>query len=147
MSARRGHSASESSIRLSLVVCFASLSLIGCSEAGIPAALHGTVTFEGKPVEQGAIRFATEDGTPGPGGVGEIQNGRYEVAENVGLKSGKYVVMIYGFRETGRTIQVDDNSPPRKEERQYLPRRYNDATQETIELAPGDNLKDFVLTR
>jgi hypothetical protein len=129
-----------------LVALLLAVSLPGCDSAGKPASVRGTVKFKGELVAKGSVRVSTEDGTPGPGGIGRIEDGHYEIDSCKGLRAGKYLVIIHGFKETGKMIQIDDANPPRKEELQFIPRRYNDDSKQTIELSPGDNEKDFDLT-
>jgi hypothetical protein len=121
--------------------------LSGCGSSAQPASLRGTVKFAGVPVGKGSVRLSTEDGTAGPGGVSPIVDGSFDIDSGRGLKAGKYLVIIHGFKETGRTVQVDDASPPRKEELLFIPRQYNDDSRQTIELKPGKNKNDFELTR
>ena len=130
---------------LVLLLC---LLLPGCggAPAGQPATVRGTVKFKGEPLPKGSIRLATEDGTPGPGGVSPIEDGHYEIAEDTGMKAGKYLVIINAFKKTGRKIKVDEAGTEREEEKQYLPRRYTDDSTEHLELVPGENTKDYELT-
>jgi len=129
------------------VFCGLLVAFSGCHGRPAPAGLEGVVTFQDKPVAKGAIRLVNEDGTPGPGGVAPIVDGHYQILEGSGLYTGSYIVAIYGFQETGRMIKVDDSSPERPEERQYLPRRYNDASQERLFLQPGLNTQNFDLAK
>ncbi len=135
----------QASLWLAVLCC---LALSGCSgaPAAEPAAVKGTVKFNGEPVASGGIRLSTEDGTPGPGGISPIKDGQYEIPETSGLKAGKYLVVINAFKKTGRKIKVDEAGTEKEEEKQYLPRRYNDASDVHLELMPGDNTKDFDLT-
>lgn len=120
--------------------------LSGCGKSQ-PATLTGIVKFDGRPVAKGSVRLSPEDGTPGPGGLSPIEDGHYEISATDGLKAGKYLFMVYGFKETGRTIKVDEAAAPRPEEIQYIPRRYNDDSKESILLQPGDNTKNLDLTK
>lgn len=132
------------SVGLAVLLCALNL---GCSDqAAEPASLKGTVKFNGELLPKGAIRLSTEDGTPGAGGLSPIVDGAYEIKESSGLKAGKHLVIINAFKPTGRKIKVDEAGTEREEERQYLPRRYNDDSQEHIEISPGDNTRDFELT-
>ncbi|MES2790697.1 MAG: hypothetical protein V4719_13885 [Planctomycetota bacterium] len=125
-----------------------SLMVIGCGKpAGEAAALKGTVKFNGELVKKGSVRLSSEDDTPGPGGLSPITDGQYEIPLEKGTKAGKYLVMVYGFKETGRMIKVDDGAPPIKEEVQFIPRKYNDDSKEHLELQPGDNARDFDLSK
>ena len=129
---------------LSLLCC---LSLTGCgAPAPKSASLKGTVKFNGEPVPKGGIRLSTEDGTPGPGGLSPIEDGHYEIPDESGLKAGKYLVIINAYKKTGRKFKVDEAGTEKEEEKQYLPRRYNDDSKEHLELVPGENTKDYDLT-
>ncbi|MDB5334505.1 MAG: hypothetical protein JWN70_124 [Planctomycetaceae bacterium] len=158
MSTKSGHDAERVNFNCSFGSLLRSLPLVagllvgtllsGCGKStGEAASLKGTVKFDGQPVAKGSFRLSAEDGTPGPGGLSPIQDGHYEIAAAKGLKAGKYLVLIYGFEETGRTIQADEQAAPRKEEKQYLPRRYNDDSQQKIEILAGENVKDFELSK
>lgn len=124
------------------------LILSGCGGAPVAksASLKGTVKFNGDPLPKGAVRLSTEDGTPGPGGVSPIEDGHYEITDESGLKAGKYLVIISAFKKSGRKIIVDEAGTEREEEKQYLPRRYNDSSELHLELTAGENTKDFELT-
>ncbi len=122
------------------------LILPGCGSPGEPAAIHGLVSWQGTPVAKGAIRFIAENGTPGLGGVAPIKDGRFEISDQNGLKAGQYIVAIYGFRETGRMLKVDESSPEMPEEQQYIPRQYNDASTQLVQLDPGLNQLEYSLT-
>ena len=127
-------------------VLFCTLNM-GCTNtAGETASLKGTVKFKGELLPKGAIRLSTEDGTPGTGGLSPITDGVYEIKETSGLKAGKHLVIINAFKPTGRKIIVDEAGTQKEEERQYLPRRYNDDSREHIDISPGENIKDFELT-
>jgi hypothetical protein len=70
---------------------------VGCSEGEI-ASVSGTVTFAGKEVTEGSLRFFPGEGTPGKGAGVSIKDGRFEIAEEVakekGLMAGKYRVSV-----------------------------------------------------
>lgn len=126
-----------------LGVCL--LFVAGCTKKAQPASVEGNVTFKGVPIEEGAIRFISETGDIKHAGIGSIENGRYSIPSGNSLKEGTYLVSIYGFKETGRTIFVSDDLPPEKEKRQYVPRNHNDETTIRIDLLAGENNHDFAL--
>ncbi|MES2794091.1 MAG: hypothetical protein V4719_31040 [Planctomycetota bacterium] len=119
----------------------------GCQRRGEAAAVIGTVQFDGKPIAKGVIRLSTEDDTPGEGGLSPITNGKYEVPSTAGLKAGKYLVIVYGFKETGKMIKPDEVQPLRKEEVQFIPKQYNDSSTLHLDVLPGENVKDFDLAK
>jgi hypothetical protein len=118
----------------------------GCSDSGTPCSARGIVEYDGKPLAKGSIRFSTEDGTPGPGGLTPVQDGKYEIPLTAGLKAGKYLIVVLGFRETGKMIKPDEHTEAFKEEIQFLPARYNSNSKEHTELSGGENIRDFQLT-
>ena len=122
-----------------------SLLAIGCSSSGSAVSVEGTVTYRGDPVEKGAIRFIGEDEAHGAAGVGAIQGGRYHISRSSGMRSGRYLVSIYGFQKTGKIIKIDDSTPATEEERQFIPRQYNDGTTSRHQISPGENHLDFAL--
>ena len=123
-----------------LGVCFP----LGCgTTTDADCSVSGQVQFNGKPVEHGAIRFVTHGSTKGPGGIGPISGGRYSV-DTEGMVSGKYLVSISGFRETGKILVIDGNEV--KEKLQYIPEKYNSNATDVVEINPGDNTLDFSLT-
>lgn len=105
------------------------------------------VTYSGTPLAKGAIRFVTEGETPGAGGVGEIVNGKYEIPLTHGLKEGEYLVMVYGFKPSGRKVTIDDKGTQIDQELQIVPRRYNDATELRQAIKRGMNSLDFDLQK
>lgn len=119
--------------------------ICGCGRAGRPCSVQGTVTFNSAPIPKGAIRFVTEDGTPGNGGLGPITEGKFSVKSD-GMMAGKYLVVISGFEETGRKFKADANGPELNEERQYIPARYNSNSTLTVLLKPGANTEGFDLS-
>jgi len=127
-----------------LLSTIAAINLPGCGAEAPPCTVRGKVTYRGNPVERGAIRFVTTNETEGVGGVAPITNGQYAIDEDE-MYAGNYLVMISAFEYTGRTITIDEGNEV-KEERQYLPARYNRNSNERVELAPGENVIDFQLT-
>ena len=76
--------------------------LTGCgSEAGI-SQVHGTVTFEGKPVVKGTVRFFPKAG--GRPAVGQIQtDGSYQLGTKVsgdGTSPGEYAIAVEAVEST-----------------------------------------------
>ena len=135
-------------LRLHCVNCLLLLSLLLLSGCGGPSActVEGNVTFKSESVKKGAIRFFTEDGTPGNGGLAPITDGKYSV--NVkGMYAGKYVVAISGFEETGRKFVPEPGAAEITEERQFIPAKYNSKSKLIVELKKGANTEDFALTQ
>ena len=135
---------------LAMAVFLASL-VVGCGSGGSPCSVSGEVTFEGQPVVDGNIRFNPVGGTPGPGASAKIKDGKYQIPTDQGMLAGKHVVLITATRSTGRMIKIEESlgsGPAEREEIvQYVPDRYNRKRELTYEATPGENTKDFPLTK
>jgi len=134
---------------LALAPALALVVLTGCN-AGLTsrAPVQGRVTFDGQPVDNGAIAFL-------PLGNGQdaqfragapIVDGKYNVTADRGPSPGKYRVEIYWNKKTGKKIS---NDPPNTidETKQVLPARYNTKSDLTVDVQPGRNTLDFNLTK
>ncbi|MFI4874653.1 MAG: hypothetical protein ACIALR_04920 [Blastopirellula sp. JB062] len=120
------------------------LSLAGCSQSDGLISVTGTVTFEGEPVEKGAISMIPVDGAGVTAG-GVIAGGRYHVRSS----PGKVSVLIYGQRKT-----ENPNASPEEIERgmnfstkQYVPAAYNDQSKLRITISESNRNFDFDLTQ
>lgn len=72
----------------------------GCQSS--TASVSGSVIYNGKPIERGAITFTPSDGN-GPAFGAMIEQGRYTVAK---AYPGKRIVRITGVDETGTLADV-----------------------------------------
>ncbi len=120
------------------------VALAGCDSSG-PVKLTGQVTYDGQPVEMGAISFEDAEGRT-PSAEGAIINGKYEVLD---VPRGNKRVKITGQRKTGKSTPAyagDPNSPMIEETEAYIPAQYNDNTTLTYEVKSSGS-KDFALTK
>jgi hypothetical protein len=126
--------------------CLAALWLVlltaGCDYAK-PRGVSGTVTLDGKPLEEAVILFVPLE--PGQKKTGaQIVAGRYQVAEEVGLWPGKYRVEVAddpplssGPHRPGQTSRT---------KRRSFPHRYSINSPLTLELtSDGGNEFNFEL--
>lgn len=104
--------------------------LAGCGQ-GPSCWVKGQVTFDGQPVEDGEIVLRPVKETPGPAAPAKITGGNYEIGESAGLKAGTFLVLITATKNGV----------------QYIPDKYNVASETTVDLQGGDNSKDFSLER
>jgi hypothetical protein len=115
------------------------LLVVGCGPAGPRAyPVSGTVTFDGKPVEAGFIRFAPA-GAPAEAEAAPIAGGRYRLD----LPAGPHRVEVSAARTRpgGPRGAMGELVPE-----EYIPARYNRQTELTAEVVPaGDNVFDFDL--
>lgn len=136
-------------------VCWALLAVswCGCGRGGPErVVVSGTVTYQGRPLETGTIRFRPIGGTRAPASGAEIIDGQYEVAARGGVPVGTYRVQIVAHRVDPRyagaaepaTSGSVDGGPPRQ---QYLPEKYNTRSELTLTIEPGSGpiTEDFVL--
>ncbi len=122
---------------------------IGCSEGEL-ASVSGSVTFAGKEVPHGTLRFFPIEGTPGNGAGAEIKDGRFEIAEEIaqekGMMAGKYRVSVSASRKTGRKRRNPEGDGSMMEEvKSYIPEKYNLRSGLIVELQSGTNEHDLSL--
>jgi hypothetical protein len=115
-------------------IIFGLLTAVGCSNT---YPVSGTVSFDDKPLEIGTIILGEADG--GPGLVsGGIENAQYKLMS----KAGKKKVMITCYRP------VPGGTGPQPAVEQFIPDRYNYASELTIEVkAGGENRFNFDLKK
>ncbi len=122
-----------------LVAAFAG----GCDSGPPHADISGTITFDGKPIEKGAITFFPLDGKSQPAGS-EIKDGAYKT--KVGY--GEWKVVISASKVVG-TRRLYPNNP--KEvmplTAEALPERYNEKSELKLDVKERTILKDYELTK
>lgn len=122
-----------------LVAC-AAIVLAGCGSSDGKVDVKGTVTFNGKPVKQGTVQFvhsATEADTV------TVTDGAYATRITPGSKK----VVVYAFRKTGEFLRdpTDVNSGYPVVEN-YIPPKFNEATEILVDITSQGGLHDFNLT-
>ena len=134
------------SLRFNLVLVLVALIMAGCAgeePAGNP--ITGTVTFQGKPLDQGSIEFSPAAGQGTMSGA-PITNGEYTIPAESGLEPGKYDVRISSVE--GGAV-VDPNEPPGEPTttaKERIPAEYNTNTTLTAEVKDeGENKIDFTI--
>ena len=122
------------------------LALAGCGgEESVPrTAVSGTVTLQGKPLEEGIILF-----TPlakGPSAGGDIRQGKYQLPQEKGPSPGEYRVEIRAYRGTGKKRRDEASGTVTEEMVSIIPDRYNSKSSLRAEVkADGPNKFDFQL--
>lgn len=123
------------------------LAVPGCGRSGpVLQAVTGRVTFQGKSVEAGVIRFCNaQAGIDMTAALG--QNGAYEIvtARGKGLPEGTYEVAITPPRvEIPMGPLVQPPAPPKCDD---IPKRYHEPTTSrlTVMVASGNKSYDFDL--
>lgn len=129
-----------------IVVALAMLTLSACGGGtGGRYGVSGSVTFKGKPLQEGNILFISTEGSPTQAG-GVIINGKYKIAAAQGLAPGKYKVSISAG--DGKTPAADPDAPPGPSgnfsSKELIPPEYNVASKLEKEVkASGENVFDF----
>lgn len=128
---------------LSCVLLLAGAVLIsGCGPDGPRREIHGTVTFDGKPLAAGWIRFESLPEQPTCNESAQILNGAYTVKGLGGLLPGKYKVIITA--DAANAAPPNENvmpGTPVEEKKaaptavQALPSRYNTNSELTAEIS------------
>jgi hypothetical protein len=86
--------------------------IAGCGDSRGRVPVTGTVLFDGKPLESGAIRFGGEQGAAG---VGQIVNGSFSLSETGsqnGVLPGSYEVLISSWIEERGSVRKDGSFSP-----------------------------------
>jgi hypothetical protein len=124
--------------------------LFGCGRTSTleMVGVGGSVTYQGKPIPEGEIRFMPQEGTKGPVSTAIIQDGRYEVKARGGVPAGAHRVEIRAFRTLTSKAAMDlPGAAPGGVKQQYLPKKFNDQSEmkETIDSGTRNVVKDFKL--
>ncbi len=97
-----GKVSSATCLRGGFLAAILGFGLLGCGGSDAPEVYHvsGTVTFDGKPVPAGRIRFVpdTSKGNSGPPGYAQIVDGKFDTESEGGQGhvSGPMIVSIQG---------------------------------------------------
>jgi hypothetical protein len=104
------------------------LTAFGCGETNPLGrrAVSGTVSFQGQPLDYGAIRFEPTGGEHPVEGGAVITQGKYQIAEEQGLPPGSYKVWIMA-PEQGQAAPVEEapGETPQSRSRDRIPPQYN----------------------
>ena len=115
------------------------LVLTGCSGESL-VEVHGKVTYDGKPVESGTINFEPEDRS-GPSQGVAITNGEYRFAGPNRIEPGAKLVRIHAFGPSGKKTSAAPGSSTMVDAmHQYIPSRYNTASELKCNVEPGKEM-------
>ncbi|WP_040352914.1 carboxypeptidase regulatory-like domain-containing protein [Blastopirellula marina] len=128
---------------VSLALC--GLLLAGCSAgpSDLPevAPVTGTVTLDGKPLNNATLKFQPTAGRPSTGLTNE--QGQYSLRYNIdldGAKLGDHSVTITTYQEFD-----DPSNPSKPASPERLPAKYHTKSELVAEVTAGDNVVDFDL--
>ena len=127
-----------------LLTCCATLGCSAADRGPERASIHGTVTVDGVPVEEGMVQFTPIEGNVGPVTGSVVKNGEYATAKAKGPVVGMNRVEILGNRKTGRMIQT--RFGPAEERESVVPERYSKDSTLVREVKSGKNEFNFQLS-
>jgi hypothetical protein len=134
-----------------LLILLAVIVLAGCGERGPERiVVSGTVTYNGKPLPNGMIRFLPTAQSAAPVAGANIVNGQYRVDSRGGVPVGPATVQIEAYRRTKVALPPGAPRPPNGIDEvveQYIPRKYNAGTELKITIPSGSRAitQDFDL--
>ncbi|MBA4190200.1 MAG: hypothetical protein C0467_19620 [Planctomycetaceae bacterium] len=117
----------------------------GCGGGGSDLGdLSGAVTYDGKPVEDGAISFIPVDGKS-PTAGGTIKDGKYTATK---VPVGATKVSITAVKVIGKKKAYDTpDSPEIPITEPLVPAKYNQTTELRYDVKGGVQTKDFQLAK
>tara|TARA_R110002095_G_scaffold179899_1_gene157428 strand:- start:2786 stop:3193 length:408 start_codon:yes stop_codon:yes gene_type:complete len=117
-----------------LVLSIIILSMQGCFRGSnsTESEVSGLIMLDGKPLPEGTITFISANNTT-HSAQGKIHNGEYVVTVPVGEKR----VEVHASRWTGKPYKKYDII----ETEQYLPAVYNEKSELTAEVKPGQSVQ------
>ncbi|WP_052299353.1 hypothetical protein [Rubinisphaera brasiliensis] len=133
---------------LSFVCCVGLMVLMaGCGSANGPerAAVSGTVTFNGDPIQTGSIQFVPVEGVVGKPVSAPISNGEFSLSSGEGPAVGMNKVVINATRKTGKQ-KKNIMGEMEDEIEDFIPARYNAQTELQVEISSDSNTETFELT-
>lgn len=123
--------------------------LSGCSKTSPSMRVWGTVTYQGKPVDEGQIIFTPTTDGGGPSTGATITSGRYELEKATGPYAGNtYRVEITAFGPAqSYSPNASGQGMTATVRPQLLPDNYNRTStlSATISAEPDKNQHDFLL--
>ncbi len=126
--------------RLPLLLLFSVLFASGCKSGDGKVDVSGTVTFNGKPVEEGTVQFVH---TADTADTVTITNGKYATRIPPGSKK----IAVHGYRKTGELLRdPTDKQSGYPVVSNYIPAKFNDQSELTAEVSASGGTHDFNLT-
>lgn len=123
------------------------LGAISCGEASPRVPIDGTVSYQGKPIEEGQIIFFPTDSKASPSTGGVIQDGRYNIPKSKGPYAGvAYRVEITALGAAkSYTPNVSGAGPMVNVREQVIPPQYNQHSTLSVTISPDKPEYDFEL--
>ena len=135
-------------IALGVICGLMGLALAGCGETkSSRAEIRGEVTLDGKPLEQGAIRFIPVQAGSGTATGGDIKAGKYRIPADRGAALGTNRVEVTALRATGKRVPNPMGKPGDTVEmfEGAVAARFDSASTLTKVVEPGSNTANFAV--
>jgi hypothetical protein len=105
--------------------------------------VSGAITYNGKPIPEGEIRFVPTATSSAPVSIAAIVDGKYRADHLGGVPVGTHKIEVQAFHSAGGKAVALGPAP-----QNYLPKRFNAESQRQITIDSGSRelTKDFDLT-
>jgi len=136
--------------KLRFLLAVGTLVLIGCGGGDeiTRGDVVGTVTWNGEPIEEGFIEFIPVPGVPGAPVKLWIRDGKFDSTsddiDDRGVPIGMNRVEITARKKTGKQVKVMGQMED--EIVQYIPARFNEDSELTLDVPNETITRDFELT-
>lgn len=125
-------------MRVSAACCMVlAVCLSGCgggSDGPSRVDVSGQVTYQGKPIPRGQIRFVPTGPEGGPIAAVEIRDGKYAAMGETGVPVGTHRLEFLGFKIVGATSPADMVGAG---EEQYIAEKHNAKSTHTLKVPAG----------
>jgi hypothetical protein len=130
----------QAAVRPATILIVATL-VAGCAKSNI-GVVTGTITVDGAPAKSGSIAYFPVNRKSSTAGA-EIVDGRYTAKVPLGTSIVEVrVPKVLGQKKLYNT----PDSPLKQILAESLPPKYNDQTELTLDVQPGENHQDYQLT-
>jgi hypothetical protein len=141
---RANRSVATIGFAMALIACVSGIFCISGCGGPVKRAVTGSVTLDGKPLEEAVILFVPLDGNGRKTGA-QISAGRYEVLGDVGLLPGRYRVEVADDPPIDPAARPGSLSKP--SHRRQIPVAYSLTSPLAIDTAvSSESVFDFALT-
>lgn len=137
-----------------ILVAVGIMAVTGCGgkDGPVTVRVSGTVSLEGKPLDEGKITLTPIGETQGGSVAGEIRDGKYDIPKSEGpLVNGNYRVEISAIAKQGKSLPnvVDPGGPSLAVFEELIPPAYNRDSTLTMKTSDDKsaNTFDFSLTK
>lgn len=126
--------------RLLLLLPAALICVFGCGRSGDGKVdVSGTVTFNGKPIEEGTIQFVHTETTAD---TVTVTGGRYATRIPTGSKK----IVVHAYRKTGELLRdPTDKQSGYPVVSNYIPSKFNEQSELTTDVTPAGGVHNFDL--